>query len=137
MARRCMRARAVGGKGGFLPPRSALRSSDGMVLLEMALAIPLLVAVTVALAWGISLAATSLALGDAARTAARDLARGEPSAQVLSRAQHAVPAARVSVADAGDSVAVVIDQDVHAPVPILSGVSVTLTSRVSIPREWT
>jgi Flp pilus assembly protein TadG len=137
MARRSMRARAVGGKGGSLPPRSALRSSDGMVLLETALAIPLLVAVTVALAWGISLAATSLALGDAARTAARDLARGEPSAQVLSRAQQAVPDARVSVADAGDSVAVVIDQDVHAPVPILSGVSVTLTSRVAIPREWT
>ena len=106
------------------------------MLLETALAIPLLVAVAVALVWAISLTATSLALGDAARSAARDLARGEPSGQVLGRAQAAVPAASVRVADAGESVAVVITQDVSAPVPILRGISVTLSQRVAIPREW-
>jgi hypothetical protein len=32
---------------------------------------------------------------------------------------------------------VIADQSVSAPVPILSGISVTLTQRVAIPREWT
>lgn len=136
MHRGFLRRRVVGRIGGSFPPRSAWRASEGSVLLETALAIPLLMAVAVALVWGISLATTSLRLGDAARTAARELARGEPSAEVLGRAQDAVPAASVSVAGAGDSVAVVITQDVSAPVPILRGMSVTLSQRVAIPREW-
>jgi hypothetical protein len=36
---------------------------------------------------------------------------------------------------AGDAVAVVVDEDVTAPVPILRGLSITLTSRVAVPRE--
>ena len=135
MARTGERAGVVGRMGGSFPSRTALRSTRGSVLLETALAIPLLVAVTVALAWGLSLAGTSLALGDAARTAARGLARGEPPSDVLARARAAVPAARVSIMGAGDAVAVVVDEDVTAPVPILRGLSITLTSRVAVPRE--
>jgi hypothetical protein len=106
------------------------------VLFETALAIPLLLAVAVALSWGISLTATTLTLGDAARSAARDLARGASVEDALGRAQASAPDARVRFEDRDGSVTVVADQDVAAPVPILRGITVTLTQRVAIPREW-
>jgi hypothetical protein len=112
-------------------------SDDGAVLLETALAVPLLAAVTVALAWGISLGATSMSLGDAARSAARDLARGVPMGEVLDRARSQVPGASVQVEDAGDSVIVIVERDVSAPGPILRGISFTIHQQVAVPREWT
>ena len=126
--------RVVGRRASAAPPRS---SDEGSVLLETALAIPLLMAVAVALAWGLSLAATSASLGDAARTAARSLARGETGQDVLDRARASVPGAHVSVEDTGADVAVVVAQEVSPPVPILRGLSITVTQRIAIPREWT
>jgi hypothetical protein len=108
-----------------------------MVLLETALAIPLLVAVTCALCWGVLVGAATLKIGDAARSAARDLARGETVASVLARAQAAVPGAQIRIADEGELVAVVISEKVTAPVPILRGIAVTVTQHVAVPREWT
>jgi hypothetical protein len=107
------------------------------VLLETALAIPLLMAVAVALAWGISLGATSMALGDTARAAARDLARGESMSAVLDRARAQAPGADVRVEEAGDSVLVIVDREVSAPVPILRGITVTVHQQAAVPREWT
>ena len=108
-----------------------------MVLLETALAIPLLAAVAVALAWGISLGATSMALGDAARLAAREIARGVDVSVALAAAQAEVPAADVQVAEEGGSVVVIAVQDVRPPGPLLSGLAVTLSQRVAVPQEWT
>jgi hypothetical protein len=108
-----------------------------MVLLETALAIPLLVAVAIALAWGVSLTATTMALGDAARQVARDVARGVAVPAAVAAAQDVAPDATVYVAAEGTSVVVVADQDVSVPVPLLSGISITLSQRVAIPREWT
>jgi Flp pilus assembly protein TadG len=107
-----------------------------MVLLETALAIPLLLAIAVALSWGISLTATTMTLGDAARSAARDLARGTTVSEALSHAHASAPGAHLRIENSDDSVAVVADQDVSAPGPILRGISVTLTQRVVVPREW-
>lgn len=115
------------------PARDADR---GSVLLETALAVPLLMAVAVALAWGLSLATTSAALGDAARTAARSLARGEDLEEVLDRARAAVPGAQVVVDESGAETTVLVRVDVSPPVPMLQGVSMTLAERVAIPREW-
>ena len=108
-----------------------------MVLLETALAIPLLVVVAIALAWGVSLTATTMALGDAARQVARDVARGVAVPAAVAAAQGVAPGATLHVAAEGSSVVVVADQDVSAPVPLLSGISITLSQRVAIPREWT
>jgi Flp pilus assembly protein TadG len=108
-----------------------------MVLLETALAIPLLAMVAVCMAWGLSLAATSLSLGDAARAAARDIARGEPSDEAVARAISSIPGARAHVEVGGDAAAVVVTDEVRAPVPLLAGLPVTITQRVAIPREWT
>jgi hypothetical protein len=108
-----------------------------MVLLETALAIPLLAAVAVALAWGISLGATSMALGDAARLAAREIARGVDVSVAVAAAQAEVPAADVQVEEEGGSVIVIAVQDVAPPGPLLTGLAVTLSQRVAVPREWT
>lgn len=107
------------------------------MLLETALAIPLLVAVTAAMCWGVTVAGATLKVGDAARSAARDLARGETLAAVVDRAHTAVPGAEIRIADEGDVVAVIVSEEVTAPVPILNGLSVTVSQRVAVPREWT
>lgn len=131
----------VGGRVHALPPRHrppCLRGrDDGMVLLETALAVPLLVAVAALLAWALTLGATSLALGDAARAAARDIARGEPASDALARAAAAVPGARSELQSGADAAVVVMTTDVRAPVPLLSGMPVTVSQRVAIPKEWT
>lgn len=93
-------------------------------------------AVAVALAWGLSLAGTSAALGDAARTAARALARGEAPDDVLAQARGDAPAAEVTVEHGDGIVTVVLRQEVSAPVPVLDGLSVTIEQRVAVPREW-
>lgn len=108
-----------------------------MVLLETALAIPLLAAVAIALAWGISLTATTMALGDAARQVARDVARGVTIDAAVAAAHGVAPGAMIRVDGDSASVVVVVDKEVSAPVPILRGISVTLSQRVAIPREWT
>ena len=118
------------------PPRRCAGSDRGSVLLETALAVPLLMAVAVALAWGLSLAGTSAALGDAARTAARALARGEAPDDVLAQARGDAPAAEVTVEHGDGIVTVVLRQEVSAPVPVLDGLSVTIEQRVAVPREW-
>ncbi len=105
-------------------------------MLETALAIPLLMAVSVALAWGLSLAATSAALGDAARNAARSLARGEDAPEVMDRARAEAPGADIAVDESAGGLTVVISRDVAAPVPILDGLSVTITQHVVVTREW-
>lgn len=128
------RGRVVGRAAA--PPRGRAPGARGSVLLETALAIPLLIATTVALAWGISLATTSLALGDAARSAARDLARGVAVAQAVDAAVADAPGARVRVEQAGDDVVVIVERDVTAPVPILRGLDITIRRRVAVPQEW-
>lgn len=125
--------RAVGGR--VLPPRSS-RNDEGMVIVEAALAIPALVAVAAAMIWALLVATTNLAVGDAARAAARELARGVPAAEALARAEASVPGAHASVEDAADAVAVVVSKQVSAPVPILTGMTVTVSQRIAVPREW-
>jgi hypothetical protein len=108
-----------------------------MVLLETALSIPLLAVVTVGLAWALTVASASMTLGDAARSAARDIARGESVADAVARATASVPGATATVDAGGDDAVVVLTNHVTAPVPLLSGLPVTITQRVAIPREWT
>ena len=137
-----LRRRSLGGRGGrpiagWRGPLPDGRPPDaGAVLLETALAIPVLLAVAAALAWGLGLAATTAALGDAARMAARDLARGEGVDVALGRAASAMPQARLTITEQGDLVLVSAEQDVSAPVPIIRGLSITLRQDVAVPREW-
>ena len=84
--------------------RAATRSESGMVTAEMALAIPALVAVAVALAWLLSLGVTQGVVAQAAREGARAAARGEPVTVVRAAARQVAPEAAVTVRRSGGSV---------------------------------
>lgn len=125
--------------GRLAPPRARPARADrerGSVLLETAIAIPVLLAVTVALAWGLSLVGTAAALGDAVRQVARDVARGVPAADAVAAAQAELPDATITVEDVGGSATVVARRSVPAPVALLAGLAVPLTQQVTVPGEW-
>lgn len=106
------------------------------MLLETAIAIPVLVAVAAALAWAVSLAGTAMSLGDAVRQAAREMARGVPVGEALDAARVAAPGAKLRVDQEEGRVVVVAQEQVGAPGPLLQGISVTVTQRVAVPAEW-
>lgn len=85
-----------------------LRPGDrGYVTAETAMVIPILVALTGLLVWGVMAAAAQVRCVDAARAGAREAARSETSADVLRAAREAAPAgARVTVRREGDMVRV-------------------------------
>ena len=96
-------------------------SDTGSVLLETAFAIPILLAVTVALVWVASLGAAYVRALDVAQTAARQAARG-----ALVTTDDDV---RVSFAD-GLAHATVV-RPMTAPIPLLDGFSVDVTAEAS------
>lgn len=106
------------------------------MLLETALAIPALLAVTVALAWGLSLVGTAAALGDAARQVAREVARGVAPGEAVDAARAAMPEAVITIEESEGMSVVVARRSVAAPVPLLAGLSVPLSQHVAIPQEW-
>lgn len=113
------------------------RSSDrGMVVLETALAIPVLTMVALALAWVVSIGGAALHLGDTVRSAARELARGESQQAVLDRARGEIPAAQFDVVVDGGRVSVAARQEVSPPVPMLDGLGITVRQQAVVPVEW-
>lgn len=106
------------------------------MLLETAIAIPVLLAVALALAWVLSIGSTVLGLADAARLAAREIARGVPAADSVAAAQGAAPGAAIRIESDGAMVTVVAETTVTAPVPVLRGLAVPLRQSVTIPAEW-
>lgn len=68
------------------------RGDRGAVTAELALGIPLLLAVTVGLVWLLSLGIAQVRMVDATREAARALARGDPQAEAMQRAEVIAPA---------------------------------------------
>lgn len=116
---------------------SKVTSERGMVIVEAAIAIPVLLAVAMALSWGLALGGTALSLSDAARQVARDVARGVDSATAVATVHRALPEARIDLRLMDQWAQVIVTQDVAGPAPLLSGVHVTLTQTVLVPREWT
>lgn len=104
-----------------------------MAIIETAIAIPVLMAVAVLLAWAVSLGATSLALGDAVRQVARDIARGVDPQSALDAVRSIAPDARFVIETAGGTVRVVADKSVSAPV--IDAVTVTVHQQVALPKE--
>lgn len=83
------------------------RDTGGAVTAELAMAVPLLLALTVGLVWLLSLGLAQVRIVDATREAARAVARGDPTEEALARAQQvAPPDTDLSVA-AGDGQVVV------------------------------
>ncbi len=92
------------------------RSERGAVTAETVMVLPVLVALTLGLAWLLSLAATQVRVVDAARETARAAARddGAGAAEALGR-RVAPDGARISVRDDGQTVVVSVRSTVRGP----------------------
>jgi Flp pilus assembly protein TadG len=94
---------------------SAATGDDGAVTVEAAFAVMALVCVAVALSWCVTLVGAELALGEAARAAARVAARGGPPDAAPAEARRLVATAHVEVRRDGDHVAVVVTRSLGLP----------------------
>ena len=84
------------------------RDERGAVTAELAMALPMLVVVTCALAWLLALGGTQLRLVDAAREVARAVARGDDQETALEVGRRVAPeGARFTIAPGGDGQVVV------------------------------
>ncbi|MFN8168324.1 MAG: TadE family type IV pilus minor pilin [Candidatus Nanopelagicales bacterium] len=101
--------------GGARRPGRRSRRDEGAVAVEAALALLGLAVVLVAVVWVVGVLLAQLALGEAARSAARVAARGESAAAVRAEAARLVPDAEVRLADDGDHVVVEVTRTVRAP----------------------
>lgn len=82
--------------------RRASCGERGAVTAETALVMPVLIALTLAMVWFISVGVTQMRVTDAAREAARSLARGDPSGTAEELALRVVPGGSVQVLDGPD-----------------------------------
>jgi hypothetical protein len=91
-----------------------------MVTAEAAMVIPVLLLITVALAWLVTLGIAQVRCVDAAREGARLAARGESSGVVTAAVRRAGPAgAQATVDDSGHEVTVSVEASVVPDVPLL------------------
>ena len=92
------------------------RAQRGAVTAELALGLPVLLAVTVGLVWLLAVGAGQVRVVDGAREAARALARGDPEPDAFARATTvAGEGSRVSATYDGAEVVVTVTRRVSGP----------------------
>jgi Flp pilus assembly protein TadG len=96
--------------------RKQRNSEHGAVTAETAMVLPMLVVLTMALTWLLSISVTQVRTVDAAREAARAVARDESESIALSLGQQVAPdGATIAVSRAAGSVTVVVRSKVEGP----------------------
>jgi Flp pilus assembly protein TadG len=95
------------------------REERGAVTAETAVVLPLLVAVTLAMIWLVAVGLAQMRAPDAAREAARAVARGESVARAEVLARQAAPGIGVQVVRSDGEVRVVVDQRLAPPEGVL------------------
>jgi len=97
-------------------PRRRGRGDRGAATAELALVLPLLVAVTIGLVWLLSAGLAQVRAVDAARETARMAARGDPDAEALARGRSvAIGGSEVTLVRSGGEVRAVVRGTVHGP----------------------
>lgn len=86
-----------------------------MVTAETAMALPVLLVVTAAMAWLVGLGISQMQVTDAAREGARALARGDSEAEAAALARRAAPGAEVDVDRVDGLVVVTVTGRVEPP----------------------
>ena len=97
------------------------RGEGGIVTAETAVVLPVLVAVSLALVWLLTLGVAQMKVTDAARETARALARGEPAERAVQLAERAAPGASVTIDEVDGMVVVTVRQNVSPPGGLLEG----------------
>jgi len=106
-----------------VPSRPALadRTERGSVTAETVMVLPLLIAVTVGLAWLLSLAATQVRVVDAAREVARAVARDDDRSSALALGRRVAPdGSRIEVRGDEDTVVVRVRAEVRGALGLFS-----------------
>jgi Flp pilus assembly protein TadG len=99
-----------------MTPHRQHRGQRGAVTAELALVLPLLVAVTLGLVWLLAVGAAQVRTVDAARETARALARGDDEAEAVDRgARVAPPGSTVTVTRSGGEIRVSVTGEVPGP----------------------
>ena len=121
------------------PPHRTISSfilrDRGSVLLETAIAIPMLFGVAMSLVWALGVATTALSLGDVARESARAIARGESLEVIARKTNEQAPKAQVNINQGADRVLVELTQHVALPLPMLDGLGLTVHRSAVVARE--
>lgn len=108
----------------------------GMATLETALMIPVLFLVTFVFISGISLGVQTLSLGDATRTAARELARGASEESVRQMFSFHEPTASLRISWDTDTVSVASLKPGEFGVSFMGLTPFELSQSHTAPREW-
>lgn len=96
--------------------RDVRRGERGMVTAEAAIVIPVIVLVAAALIWLVVLVTAQIQVVDAARDAARAMARGDDADAAIGHAVRVAPeGAAVSVSEGDDTVTVTVEVEARAP----------------------
>jgi hypothetical protein len=117
------------------PSRGSVHRDRGSVTLEAALAVPLLLLVAAALMWALGVAIGALAMGDAVRTSARLIARGDAADLVMSRLQQSLPDSDLTLESRGGDVEISAERFVSLPIPVFRDLGITLTQTATAPVE--
>jgi len=91
------------------------REQRGAVTAELALGIPLLLAVTWGLVWLLSVGSAQLRVVDAARETARAAARGDAPASAIARGEQVAPGSRVALSVGDGEVRTTVTAAVASP----------------------
>jgi Flp pilus assembly protein TadG len=119
--------------------RAGGRGERGAATAELAMVLPLLVAVTIGLVWLLAVGAAQVRAVDAARETARAVARGDSVAEAVARGARVAPAgSRVSVHDDGGQITAVVVGRVQGPGGLftrLPGVTVSAEAVAAVEEE--
>lgn len=118
---------------------SRRRAEQGSVTAETALVLPVLIGLGGVLLWLIGAGIAQVQCVDAARDAARALARDEPRSQVVAAARSMAPdGAKVEVEQTADRVEVRVSYRATPPGEWFDGaLALSLGSTSVLPAEWT
>lgn len=124
------RDRSCGARAGDHHPHER-----GSAVIEAAVAIPALIAITLALLWTISLGITHVRVDEAAYSAARLAARGASEDSVRLAVQSRLASAEIEMTGDADTVSVTVTDHVLADVPILRGLATPVSATAVVARE--
>jgi Flp pilus assembly protein TadG len=131
----------VGGRADVSParrPPSRMTASRGSVTAETAVVLPALTVILALVLWAVAAVTAQLACVDAARMAARALARGEQVAAVRAAAEQAAPSgAFITVGASGQQVVAEVSASVGVTLPAVGRIGVPVHGRAVAAREPT
>lgn len=107
----------------------------GSAVIEAAVAIPALIAITLALLWVISLGVTHVRVDEAAYSAARLAARGVSEDSVRLAVQSRLAGAEIEMTGDAETVSITVTDYAFADVPILRGFTTPVSATAVVARE--